>query len=119
MATDQHHDLREALGEFFTAKRVRDTVRPEIAASWQRSVATDLRPDRLDVPYEAVTGEAERLRFVARPILEQIVTDFASSMSLVLTTGAAESSNVSSATRSCVHDSTGSCWRRGFVTRRS
>ena len=26
-------------------------LRPEIAASWERSIASDLQPDRLEVPY--------------------------------------------------------------------
>jgi len=86
MAADQDHDLRDALAEFVTAHRVRDGVRPEIAASWQRSVAAELEPDRFDVPYKAVTGETEHLQFIARPILQQIAADFSStSMSLVLT----------------------------------
>ncbi len=46
MTAEQHHELRAALAQFVTANRVRDGVRPEIAASWQRSVAAELEPDR-------------------------------------------------------------------------
>jgi DNA-binding CsgD family transcriptional regulator len=61
-------------------------VRPEIAASWRRSISADLQPGRFDVPYEPDAGEAERLVYAARPILEHLASDFSStSMGLVLT----------------------------------
>ncbi|HEX4490529.1 MAG TPA: LuxR C-terminal-related transcriptional regulator [Acidimicrobiia bacterium] len=86
MPTNQHRQLREALSDLLTAERAPVAVRSEIAESWRRSVAADLHPERLNVPYATLTDEPERLRSVALPILEQVVSDFAStSMSLVLT----------------------------------
>ena len=86
MAKTQPLDLREALGDFVSAQRVGPHVRPEIAASWRRSISADLQPDRFDVPYEPDAGEAERLVYAARPILEHLASDFSStSMGLVLT----------------------------------
>ena len=86
MAKNQTLDLREALGDFVSAQPVVARVRPEIAASWRRSISADLQPDRFDVPYEPDAGDAERLEYAARPILEHLVSDFSStSMCLVLT----------------------------------
>jgi DNA-binding CsgD family transcriptional regulator len=86
MAKNQSLDLREALGEFVSAQPVGGGVRPEIAASWRRSISAALQPDRFDVPYEPDAGDAERLEHWARPILEYLVSDFSStSMCLVLT----------------------------------
>jgi DNA-binding CsgD family transcriptional regulator len=86
MAKNQTLDLREALGQFVSAQPTGGPVRPEIAASWRRSISADLHPDRFDVPYEPDGSDAERLGHAARPILEHLVTDFSStSMCLVLT----------------------------------
>lgn len=86
MAKNQTLDLREALGDFVSAQPVAASVRPEIAASWRRSISADLQPNRFDVPYEPDASDAERLGRAARPILEHIVSDFSStSMCLVLT----------------------------------
>ena len=86
MAKNQTLDLREVLADFVCAEPVGARVRPEIAASWRRSISADLQPDRFDVPYEPDAGDAERLGHAARPILEQLVSDFSStSMCLVLT----------------------------------
>ncbi|MCU1502469.1 MAG: putative transcriptional regulator [Ilumatobacteraceae bacterium] len=86
MAKPHLLDLREVLGDFVAAQPVGARVRPEIAASWRRSLSADLQPSRFDVPYEPAAGDAERLGQAARPILEQLVGDFSStSMCLVLT----------------------------------
>src|SRR5580765_4960262 len=86
MAKNQPLDLREALGDFVSAQAVGDGVRPEIAASWQRSISAHLRPDRFDVAYEPGASDAERIAYAARPTLEHLASDFSStSMCLVLT----------------------------------
>jgi DNA-binding CsgD family transcriptional regulator len=88
MARDQQSDLREALGTYLSAGGGGGggRVRPEIRASWQRSISAELQPDQFEVPYEPESGDAERVGRAAKPILECLVQDFAStSMGLVLT----------------------------------
>ena len=77
--------LRDALGELLTAGYVSPSVRPEIAASWDRSIASDLSPDHFDVPYEPDVAENDRLRSAALPVARHLIDDLAStSMSLLL-----------------------------------
>jgi transcriptional regulator of acetoin/glycerol metabolism/DNA-binding CsgD family transcriptional regulator len=86
MARDQQCDLREALGTYFSAGGGGGHVRPEIEASWKRSISAELQPDRFEVPYEPESSDAERVGRAAKPVLERLVQDFAStSMGLVLT----------------------------------
>ncbi|MEA2619006.1 MAG: hypothetical protein QOE72_4789 [Chloroflexota bacterium] len=78
-------DLRDALDELRSTGHTSATVRPEIAASWRRSMAVDLRPDRLEVPYEPRSHAADRLDRAARPVLDRLVEDLEStSMALLL-----------------------------------
>jgi transcriptional regulator of acetoin/glycerol metabolism/DNA-binding CsgD family transcriptional regulator len=84
MAKDRS-DLRDALAELRSTGHVSAAVRPEIAASWQRSIASDLQPDRLEVPYEPEPHTDDRLERAARPVLDRLVEDLEqTSMSLVL-----------------------------------
>jgi transcriptional regulator of acetoin/glycerol metabolism/DNA-binding CsgD family transcriptional regulator len=78
-------DLRNALDELRSAGHTSATVRPEIAASWQRSIASDLQPDRLEVPYGPEAHIDDRLERAARPILDRLGEDLEStSMSVLL-----------------------------------
>src|SRR5580700_6482068 len=78
-------DLRDALDELRSTGHTSATVRPEIAASWRRSMAVDLRPDRLEVPYEPRSHADDRLDRAARPVLDRLVEDLEStSMALLL-----------------------------------
>jgi DNA-binding CsgD family transcriptional regulator len=84
MAKDRY-DLRHALDEFLSLGQISDAVRPEIAASWHRSVASDLQPDRLEVPYDPEPHTDDRLLHAARPVVERLIEDLGSvSMSLLL-----------------------------------
>ena len=70
MANDRF-DLRSALDELRSTGQMSAAVRPEIAASWQRSIASDLQPDRLEVPYgpDAHTDDRlERAAFVLQAV---------------------------------------------------
>jgi sigma-54 dependent transcriptional regulator, acetoin dehydrogenase operon transcriptional activator AcoR len=78
-------DLRGALGELLSSGHINDSVRPEIAASWQRSLARALHPDRFEVPFEPEPTPNDRLVRAARPVLDHLVEDLESvSMSLLL-----------------------------------
>jgi transcriptional regulator of acetoin/glycerol metabolism/DNA-binding CsgD family transcriptional regulator len=84
MAKDRS-DLRDALEELRSTGHVSAAVRPEIAASWHRSMSVDLQPDRLDVPYEPEPHTDDRLERAARPVLDRLVEDLEStSMALLL-----------------------------------
>jgi transcriptional regulator of acetoin/glycerol metabolism/DNA-binding CsgD family transcriptional regulator len=84
MAKDRS-DLRDALAELRSTGHVDARVRPEIAASWQRSIASDLQPDRFEVPYEPDVHTDDRLERAARPVLDRLVEDLEpTSMSLLL-----------------------------------
>ena len=82
---DEGFDLRRALEELLSTGRLSPVVRPQIAASWRRSVASALRPDRFDVPFEPRPRADQRLERAARPVLERLIEDLApASMALVL-----------------------------------
>src|ERR1700704_5589006 len=86
MAKAHRPDLRDALEEFRSTGHMSAAVRPEIAASWQRSIAFDLRPDRFEVPYvlEPPTDD-DRLERAARPVMDRLVEDLGSaSMGVIL-----------------------------------
>lgn len=56
-----------------------------MAASWHRSLTSDLSPDRLDVPYDPEPPDGDRLLQMARPVLTRLAEDLSSvSMSVVL-----------------------------------
>jgi DNA-binding CsgD family transcriptional regulator len=81
----ERSDLRDALDELRSTGNMSAAVRPEIAASWRRSMAVDLRPDRLDVPYEPQPHTDDRLERAARPVLGRLVEELATvSMALLL-----------------------------------
>lgn len=52
-------------------------LRAEIAASWQRSVAHGVRPDRLAVPYAAPDASTSILRLAAAPVADAVGVDLA------------------------------------------
>ncbi|MEA2567510.1 MAG: sigma-54 dependent transcriptional regulator, acetoin dehydrogenase operon transcriptional, partial [Actinomycetota bacterium] len=78
-------DLRHALDEFLSTGKVNAPVRLEIAASWHRSMASALHPDRLEVPFASEPDTDDRLVRAARPVLDRLVDDLDFvSMSVVL-----------------------------------
>jgi sigma-54 dependent transcriptional regulator, acetoin dehydrogenase operon transcriptional activator AcoR len=82
---DEGFDLRRALEDLRSTGRLSTAVRPEIVASWRRSVASELRPDRYDVPFEPRPRPDHRLEPAARPVLDRLLEDLApASMALVL-----------------------------------
>jgi DNA-binding CsgD family transcriptional regulator len=84
MAKDRS-DLRNALEGLRSSGHVTAAVRPEITASWQRSIACDLQPDRVRVPYAPEVHTDDRLERAARPVLDRLVEDLDSAtMSLLL-----------------------------------
>jgi sigma-54 dependent transcriptional regulator, acetoin dehydrogenase operon transcriptional activator AcoR len=52
-------------------------LRAEIAASWKRSVAHGVRPDRFCVPYAAPQASADVLRLAAAPVADAMGADLA------------------------------------------
>jgi DNA-binding CsgD family transcriptional regulator len=61
-------------------------LRAEIAASWQRSAAHGVRPDRFCVPYAAPDASADILRLAAAPVADAVGTDLAGTgVSLLVT----------------------------------
>jgi transcriptional regulator of acetoin/glycerol metabolism len=85
MTVSQPGMLRTALQEYLSGGDLEPKVRPEVAASWHRSLTSDLSPDHLDVPYYPGVRDDDRLLGAARPVLERMAEDLASvSMSVVL-----------------------------------
>ena len=77
--------LRTALHEYLSGGDLVPAVRPEVAASWHRSLISELSPDRLDVPYDPEWRENNLLLGAARPVLERMTEDLSSvSMSVLL-----------------------------------
>jgi sigma-54 dependent transcriptional regulator, acetoin dehydrogenase operon transcriptional activator AcoR len=60
-------------------QRVKTPLRAEIAASWQRSLAHGVRPDRYSVPYSesAASASGGVLRRAAGPVADAVGTDLA------------------------------------------
>jgi DNA-binding CsgD family transcriptional regulator len=85
MAPRQAHRLRDALGNLLTDGATGADVRPEIAASWNRSIASNLHPDRFDVRYEPEAADNDRLIGAVQPVVRRLSDDLAStSMSLLV-----------------------------------
>jgi transcriptional regulator of acetoin/glycerol metabolism/DNA-binding CsgD family transcriptional regulator len=72
---DERFDLRRALEDLLSTGRLSAAVRPEIAASWRRSMAAGLVPHRIDAPFEPGSGAGERLERAARPVLDLLAED--------------------------------------------
>ena len=78
--------VRDALAELMNDAAASATVRSEIRDSWRRSFEAGLRPDRFDVPFEAVVEADVPLVRAAVPVLDSVVEDLAGlSVSVVLT----------------------------------
>jgi DNA-binding CsgD family transcriptional regulator len=72
-------DLRRGLARVVAGGEPPDGVRAPIGVSWQRSLASGLRPDRFDVPFDPdVDGDGPLVR-AARPVLDQLAGDLAGS----------------------------------------
>jgi DNA-binding CsgD family transcriptional regulator len=85
MTKRQPNDLRHALGALVEGGVLSEGVRPEIAASWHRSIASSLDPDRFDVPYEPDVADQGRLYAAAQPVVRRLADDLSSSeMSLLV-----------------------------------
>jgi DNA-binding CsgD family transcriptional regulator len=81
---------RDSLASVIAAGDGQEPVRDEIRASWQRSLHTGLRPDRFDVPHDPDIDSDALLVRAARPVLDQLADDLASTrMSVLLTDGRA------------------------------
>jgi DNA-binding CsgD family transcriptional regulator len=80
-------DLRGSLARLVDeGARVPPAVRAPIGASWERSVAAGLRPDRLEVPFDPDIDSEGLLVRVARPVLDQLAGDLAGTgVGIVLT----------------------------------
>jgi DNA-binding CsgD family transcriptional regulator len=63
-------------------------VRPDIAASWERSLGGGLRPDRFDVPFDAGVDDATLFACAAAPVLDGLVDDLAQAAVAALLTDA-------------------------------
>jgi sigma-54 dependent transcriptional regulator, acetoin dehydrogenase operon transcriptional activator AcoR len=73
----------ESLG---AAEVVAHSPRAQIGASWHRSVEAGLRPERFEVPYTDEVDDDGPLVHAARPVLDALVDDLASSsVGVVLT----------------------------------
>lgn len=65
MATDGS-GLRHALEELLAEGSTRARLRPEIAASWRRSMSSHLQPDRFEVAFGSAPDPDGRLIRAAR-----------------------------------------------------
>src|SRR5258707_231665 len=83
---DRVDALRDALARGVVGGQVPGVVREEIAASWQRSSLTGLRPDRFEVPHDAEFDLDALLVGAARPVLDQLVEDLVPTRISVLLT---------------------------------
>lgn len=81
MATDQ---VREALETMVAGGTVDGAVRPEIGSSWQRSIESGLKPERLAVPFESDLDDDNLVVRAARPVLEKLAEDLAETSAAVL-----------------------------------
>jgi DNA-binding CsgD family transcriptional regulator len=81
-------ELRDALTTLTSTGEVDKSVRREIGASWWRSVNAGLRPDRFDVPHDPDLDTDPPLGWAARPVLDELTKDLATSSVGVLLTDA-------------------------------
>jgi transcriptional regulator of acetoin/glycerol metabolism/DNA-binding CsgD family transcriptional regulator len=82
----QSLDLRGALATLIDGHEDAVPVREEIGASWQRSAATGLRPDRLDVPFDPEVDGDGLLARAGRPVLDQLAAELSDARVGVLLT---------------------------------
>ncbi len=79
-------ELRGALATLVDGHEDTVPVREEIGASWQRSAATGLRPDRLDVPFDPEFEGDGLLARSGRPVLDQLAAELSDARVGVLLT---------------------------------
>jgi DNA-binding CsgD family transcriptional regulator len=83
--TDGADALRRALEQLRTTGGVSPLVRPEIVASWERSMGSDLDPRRFEVPHDSQPHVDDRFQRAARPVLARLRDDLeTTSMGIVL-----------------------------------
>jgi DNA-binding CsgD family transcriptional regulator len=83
---DRSDALRDALAVVVSAGEIPDAVRMEIAASWQRSSRTGLRPERFEVPHDPDVESDALLVRAACPVLDELTDDLVTTrMSVLLT----------------------------------
>jgi DNA-binding CsgD family transcriptional regulator len=70
-------DLRDALAALLAGRGVPSQVRDEVAASWQRSAGSGLRPDQFEVPFDPDVDPDGMLVRAAGPVLQQLAADLA------------------------------------------
>ena len=70
-------DLRGGLARLLAGGEPPDGVRAPISASWRRSLSSGLRPDRLEVPFDAGIDSDGPLVRAGRPVLGQLANDLA------------------------------------------
>jgi DNA-binding CsgD family transcriptional regulator len=78
--------LRDALGALLRDDEPRALVRDDILMSWRRSASSGLSPDRLAVPHVTDGNDDSLLMRTARPVLDSLIDDLASTnVGLILT----------------------------------
>ena len=87
MATSRRaSELRDALATLVSSGAVPGAVRPEIGASWHRSVEFGLRPETFTVPHDGDADGDGRLVRAARAVLDQLSEDLSTTrLGVVLT----------------------------------
>jgi DNA-binding CsgD family transcriptional regulator len=81
-------DLRGGLARLVAGGEPPEGVRAPIRASWRRSLSSGLRPDRLEVPFDAGIESDGLLVRAGRPVLDQLADDLAGAgVGVVLTNG--------------------------------
>jgi transcriptional regulator of acetoin/glycerol metabolism/DNA-binding CsgD family transcriptional regulator len=78
--------LRRALATFVAGGKLPGYVRGHIAESWQRSLRSQLSPNRLDIRFDPELDDEGLLVRAARPVLDQFASDLAASRVAVLLT---------------------------------
>jgi DNA-binding CsgD family transcriptional regulator len=68
-------DLRGALAALLAGGDLPRPVRDEISASWQRSAASGLKPDQVEVPFDPDFDGDGLLVRAARPVLDQLAIE--------------------------------------------
>jgi DNA-binding CsgD family transcriptional regulator len=70
-----HPDVRGDLARLIDGRQTTGHAREAIVASWERTLAHGLRPDRVHVPYTAATSSSERLARAAVPVITGLADD--------------------------------------------